>query len=351
MRVVELFSGIGSQTQALKNIGVQHEVVAVCEIDKYAHRSYEAIHGETLNLGDITKVQKLPDCDLLTYSFPCTDLSLAGKQAGLSRNSGTRSGLLWEVERLLKCSTLPKYLLMENVKPLVGDKFIGQFNEWQAFLWSLGYRNFWQVLNAKDYSIPQNRERVFMVSILGECDGYSFPAPVRLEKRLADVLEEEVDEKYFLSEKTIAGFQAHKERNGEKTAAKTSIKIAGTLDQEHEATGRVYDPEGISPTLDTMSGGNRQPKVTIGVSNTLTTVQNDNVVVIPPRIRKLSPLEVWRLMGFTDEAFRKAEAVNSNTQLYKQAGNSIVVQVLEGIFRSLLCEDKGKVEPMQMSLF
>ena len=167
LRLIELFAGIGSQTQALTNIGVPHTVVAISEIDKYAIQSYEAIHGKVNNLGDIKRIKALPSADLWTYSFPCQDISVAGKGAGIKE--GTRSGLLFEVERLLNVAneegTLPKYLLLENVKNLVSKKFKADFDRWLDFLSSLGYTNYWQILNAKDYGIPQNRERVFCVSL------------------------------------------------------------------------------------------------------------------------------------------------------------------------------------------
>lgn len=168
IKVITLFSGIGSQEMALRNLGLDYEVVGISEIDKFAIKSYEAIHEEVHNFGDISKIEELPYCDLLTYSFPCQDLSVAGKQKGIGK--GTRSGLLLEVERLLlkakENGTLPKYLLLENVKNLVGKKFIKDFERWLSFLNSLGYYSNWEVLNAKDYGIPQNRERVFVVSSL-----------------------------------------------------------------------------------------------------------------------------------------------------------------------------------------
>ena len=180
MKIIELFAGIGSQHQALKNLHIEHEVVAISEIDKYAVQSYTALHGQPNNLGDITKIKELPKADLWTYSFPCQDISVAGKQAGIKE--GTRSGLLYEVERLLlkakENNTLPKYLLLENVKNLVGKQFKPQFDKWLEFLSGLGYMNYWQVLNAKHYGIPQNRERVFAVSILG---GVYYKFPEKLE--------------------------------------------------------------------------------------------------------------------------------------------------------------------------
>ena len=139
--VIELFSGIGAQTQSLKNIGIDHKVVGISEIDKFAIKSYEAIHGPTNNMGDITKIEILPDADLLTFSFPCTDLSIAGRMQGMTQ--GTRSGLVWEVLRLLKVSKKPQYLLMENVKNLVGEKFKDGFKSICKELEEMGYTNYW----------------------------------------------------------------------------------------------------------------------------------------------------------------------------------------------------------------
>ena len=195
LKVFEAFSGYGSQSIALRNLGIPHEVVAISEIDKYAIKAYEAIHGSALNLGDISKikVEDVPQHDLFTYSFPCQDLSVAGKQAGLGK--GTRSGLLYECEKIIEYCR-PKYLLLENVKNLVGKKFKPQFDEWLDYLEGLGYTNYWKVLNAKDYGVPQNRERVFVVSILGDHEPFEFPDKMALDKCIADILEDEVDEKY-----------------------------------------------------------------------------------------------------------------------------------------------------------
>ena len=157
LKVIEAFAGVGSQRMALRNLGIEHEVVGIFDIDKYALISYEAVHGECPNLGDISKidVKDIPDHDLFTYSFPCQDLSIAGKQKGMIRGV-TRSGLLYECEKIIE-HCRPKYLLMENVKNLVGKKFKVQFDEWLKFLEDLGYTNYWKVLNAKDYGVPQNR--------------------------------------------------------------------------------------------------------------------------------------------------------------------------------------------------
>ena len=417
IRVFEAFAGYGSQRMALDNLGIEHEIVAISEIDKFAIKSYEAIHGETNNLGDISKikVEDIPDHDLFTYSFPCQDISVAGRQEGFDKGSGTRSGLLWECERVIT-NKKPKYLLMENVKNLVGKKFMKGFQEWIDYLDSVGYSNYWQVLNAKDYGIPQNRERVFMVSILGEHEPFEFPKPTKLEKRLKDILEPEVDEKYYLSTERSKQLISTITDGGADIEPKLrQVARYDTDTRKNSNRFRTYDPNGISPALSTMGGGGLEPHIPEskivasrgrnkenpsdrtkgieleqrlevnenGTSNALTTVQkdnyvvepaiidhlyksrpprvykehsptlrhnsggldvaeprnNDNYVIDPYRIRKLTPLECWRLMGVKDELFYKAQAVNSNTQLYKQAGNSIVVQVLERIFENMFKEE------------
>ena len=213
IRLIEMFAGIGSQAKALTNLGVDFEHHLVCEFDEKAIKSYNAVHGTSFVTSDITKLTgndlNITDTDrytyLLTYSFPCQDLSNAGKGAGMEKGSGTRSGLLWEVERLLdECNELPQVLLMENVPQVHGKKNKNHFDKWIAFLESKGYSNYWQDLNAKDYGIPQSRNRCFMVSILGDYT-YEFPEPVELTLTLKDVLEEDVDEKYYLSDKAIQG--------------------------------------------------------------------------------------------------------------------------------------------------
>ena len=381
IKVIELFAGVGSQAMALRNIGIDYEVIGISEIDKFAFKSYEAIHGKTCNFGDITKINKLPYCDLLTYSFPCQDLSIAGQQKGISKD--TRSGLLLEVERLLlkakENGTLPKYLLLENVKNLVGKKFIKDFERWLSFLNNLGYYSNWEVLNAKDYGIPQNRERVFVVSSL-ENIHYNFPKQVELKSKMKDLLEEKVDDKYYLSEKLLKCFSDTKNRNGFTRGEKFNprklencntafaittragarptdnfiIQLGNLKNTEsfggNPQTGRVYSPDGISPCLNTMQGGGLEPKIlqkahgfnkggikeNIVPALTKSSWQENNFLSDNMRIRKLTPLECWRLMGFRDMDYYAAKSVGiSDAQLYKQAGNSIVVTVLEAIFRNL----------------
>lgn len=213
IRLIELFGGIGSQAMALSKLGVNFEHYRLVEFDKYPVASYNAIHGTNFTPTDITKIHgedlEIVDtdkyCYLMTYSFPCQDLSVAGKQQGMSKGSGTRSGLLWEVERLLnETEHLPQLLLMENVPQVHSKKNKGDFENWIRFLENKGYSNYWQDLNAKDYGVAQNRNRCFMVSILGNYCFY-FPKPHPLTKRMVDYLEDSVDEKYYIdNEKSLA---------------------------------------------------------------------------------------------------------------------------------------------------
>ena len=219
LRVFEAFAGYGSQHMALERMkeqisGFDFKVVGISEIDKYALQAYEAVHGDCPNYGDISKVDwaQVPDFDFFSYSFPCTDISNAGQQKGLEEGSGTRSSLLWECTRAIEAKR-PKYLMMENVKALMSKKFLPEFHKWIAVLEAYGYTNYYRVLNAKDYGVPQNRERVFCISILGDHDLYKFPSPFPLETRLKDILEEEVDDKYVLSETAIQGFLKHNENH------------------------------------------------------------------------------------------------------------------------------------------
>lgn len=374
LKFFSMFSGIGAPEKALENLGINYELVGYSEIDKYASRSYSAIHGvpESKNLGDITKVdaKELPkDIDLVFYGFPCQDISNAGKMKGLFNEDGTqtRSGLFFEALRIIE-ETQPKIAIAENVKNLTSKRFRNQFKIVLDSLEEACYHNYWKVLNAKDFGIPQNRERVFIVSIRKDIDtGFQFPEGFPLEKRLKDILEDEVDEKYYLPDDSI------KVMVGKRCSCSGPevIQIGNccpTKTRDNPNQGRVYDSDGLSPSLNCMEGGNRQPFVMVkeatkkgyaeaiegdsvnleqpnsktrrgrvgkGVAQTLTTSCNQAVVDEDVRLRKLTPKECFRLLGFDDESFHRAEAVNSNSQLYKQAGNSIVVPVLEHIFRAI----------------
>ena len=467
IRLIELFAGYGSQAMALKRIGAKFEHWKVCEFDKYAVASYNAVHGtdfvptdiKNLHGKDLDIYETDKYCYMMTYSFPCTDLSVAGKMAGMKKGSGTRSGLLWEVERLLteiheSNGELPQVLFMENVPQVIAPANINDFHDWQDFLFSIGYTSHVSVLNAKDYGVAQNRERCFMFSFLGEYN-YKFPETISLTKTMRDYLEDEVDEKYYIktekaqklietliadnkiAQKSESGLSVVGSLNPKKecqdrvrvfssdgispglraTDYKDPTKIVESVLQigniAEESTfsnpqiGRVYDSNGCAPTLNTCGGGSHEPKTIVamrgrnpdnpsdrtpgnhveqrlgpnsqGICNALTSVQKDNMVLekaeyiwggmqehqtprtdcICPsitaacgmgggqtpiltekneslyRIRKLTPRECGRLMDVSDEDITKMEKVNSNSQLYKQFGNSIVVGVMVTMFRNL----------------
>lgn len=227
VRVFEAFAGYGSTAISLKRLQrdfpeeVRFEFVGISEIEPYAIAAYNAVHGDTPNFGDISRIDwaQVPDFDLFTMSSPCQDFSSAGKQAGGEEGSGTRSSLLWECRKAILAKR-PKYILFENVSAILSKKFKPGFLKWCAELESYGYANFYQLLNAKDYGIPQNRLRCFMVSILRtEADpnpAYNFPAPFPLKKRLRDVLEENVDESYHLKDEQVQRILAHTEKHKER---------------------------------------------------------------------------------------------------------------------------------------
>lgn len=421
LKVLELFAGIGACSKALENLGIEHEIVDCVEIDKYAVKSFNAVHGTDFEPQDITKWDKDIECDLIMHGSPCQDFSVAGKQAGGDKDSGTRSSLMYETLRIVE-KLKPKYVIWENVKNLLSKKHRHNFDSYLEAMEKLGYKNYYQVLNAKHYGVPQNRERVFTVSILGGGD-FKFPEPIPLEKKLKDVLDKEVDEKYYISDAMMDYFMGvnqkpskfpRKERflaninrknqdignsvttNAGQRPTDNFVKepfIVASRGKEPQVLRTVRNDYGKSIRKEYESGKIKVKRSTMqqleprtdGVTNTITTVQKDNYVAIRTanktgydlatdgdgvdlaypksttrrgrvghgvsktlptsdsqgvldgiRIRKLTPKECWRLMGFTDEDFEKAKKVNSNTQLYKQAGNSIVVNVLEAILKELL---------------
>lgn len=259
LRVFEAFAGYGSQAMALERLARKHpgqfgyEVVGISEIDRYAIQAHRAVHGDHItNYGDIARIDwaQVPDIDLLTYSFPCTNISTAGRQEGLAEGSGTSSSLLWECQRAIE-QKRPKFLLMENVKALTQKKFRPEFERWCATLEALGYKNFWQVINATQCNVPQNRERVFMVSIWGG-QSYEFPQPQELERRLAHVLEPRVDESFYLSQEQVAKIVAHCERKvsegcGFKTNFQTKHGISGAIKTKEGS--REYDTYIVEPQV------------------------------------------------------------------------------------------------------
>lgn len=312
MKVCELFSGIGAPRKALINIGANFETVAISEIDKFAIQSYGLLYGETPNLGDITKIdmELFPSCDLLVYGFPCQDVSMAGRQAGLDEGSNTRSSLLWNCFYFIK-KVKPKYLLLENVRNLVGATHKKNFEKYLAQLSELGYNSTWAILNTNHFELPQNRERVFCLSVLGE-EPPKLPMGIMTEKSIRSICEGNPEEKYYMDKPFIPITPTYNPQSG--------LIQVGNIDMKaNDATKRVYSKDGMCPTLTTMGGGHREPKI----------LEDDG------RVRKLTPRECWKLMGFTDEDFEKVSKL-SNTQLYKQAGNSIGVSVLEEIFRLIV---------------
>lgn len=441
IRLIELFAGYGSQAMSLKKLQNENlltfEHHKVVEFDKYAIKSYNAIHNTNFEVSDIRDIHacdlEITDKDkyhyIMTYSFPCQDLSKAGKQKGMSKGDNTRSGLLWEVERILgecyrdKC--LPDVLLMENVPDVVGQKNYADFMKWYAALEACGYQSYYKILNAKDYGIPQNRERCFMVSILGDYN-YTFLETFKLELRLKDMLEDEVDEKYYISDAKIKYMQETSFNSSsydvvvqDEDVCRTlcardykdpkCVEVGKTDFGNNDSLNRIYSTDGLSPTLKTMQGGHQEPKIADqggqmlatpeatkkgyaladvgdgvyinrphqkrgvvqkGTIQTLKTSCNDVGVVVNDkkrifdvnetfgtlgtncgsstssgggvvtenkslRVRKLTPRECGRLMGVRDEDITKMLEVNSNSQCYKQFGNSIVVDVLYYIFKQM----------------
>ena len=431
IKVLSLFSGIGAFERAFCRIGLDWELVNYCEIDRWASLSYSMVNqcSESLNLRDVRTVtaETVRDrqVDLITYGFPCQDISIAGKQQGFVNDSGesTRSGLFFEALRIIK-ELRPRYAIAENVKALTSTKFKNEFATVLSSLEEAGYNNYWHVLNAKDYGIPQNRERVFIVSIRRDADegDFQFPDKEPLMLRLRDMLEpaESVDEKYYLSteregvRKLIAELEsryrinsntavcvASRGRNPANPSDRTTgspteqrlepnsdgctntlttvqkdnlllvaepgiIQVGNIVDNPNRDSqrGRIYDPSGLAPTLNTVGGGNLEPKITEPVIKKIADLNghqpgevhspdgiaatvcacthgyaNANVAVKTAhtygvRIRKLTPRECWRLMGFMDEEFDRVHGI-SNSQLYKQAGNSIVVNVLSALLSQL----------------
>ena len=448
IKVLSLFSGIGAFERAFCRIGLDWELVNYCEIDRWASLSYSMVNqcDESLNLRDVRTVtaETVRDqhVDLITYGFPCQDISIAGKQQGFVNDSGesTRSGLFFEALRIIK-ELRPRYAIAENVKALTSKKFKNEFAAVLSSLEDAGYNNYWSVLNAKDYGIPQNRERVFIVSIRRDVDegDFQFPDKEPLMLRLRDMLEpaESVDEKYYLSteregvRRLIAELEARYSLPAAARIGETPVlcqigNIAKDPNREH-IQDRIYDPSGLAPTLNTVGGGNLEPKITIdgltrdtqkqkarvfnpsglaasliatdykeppqisvigqlkggekgrvvdrdGIGYTLTATEyKDPLKIAEPvivgsmqahaavktdgicptlteamgmgggqvpvhtygvRIRKLTPRECWCLMGFLDEEFDRVHGI-SNSQLYKQAGNSIVVNVLSALLSQL----------------
>jgi DNA (cytosine-5)-methyltransferase 1 len=311
LRVVTLFSGYGSQELALNYSGVDYENVANSDIFKPANEVYDALHTtEVGNLGDITKIDEntFPDCDLLTYSFPCQDLSIAGNQKGIKE--GTRSGLLYEVERIVKVKQ-PKYLMMENVKNLVSKTHMASFQKHIDFLNSLGYATYWRVLNAADFGCAQNRERVLMMAVMGETKEQVKRRMLRVDNHkkgrvaMRPFIENEVSEKLFID----CEYEGHNPSNQNSVCK----MVAKRTDVKYDQASRIYSIDGASPCI-TKSA----------IPQILT---DDN------EVRFISAREAYRFMGIKDQDIDKMLKTSlSEKQHVSLAGNSICVPVLEAIF-------------------
>lgn len=338
LKVLELFAGIGAASKALANLGIEHEIVDAVEIDKYAIKAFNAIHGTNFEPQDITKWDKDIEVDLIIHGSPCQSFSMAGLQQGGDEGSGTQSSLMYESIRIIK-KLRPKYVVWENVKNLLSKKHRHNFDAYLGVMEKLGYNNYYQVLNAKHYGVPQNRERVFTVSIRndGEFDSYFlFPEPIPLEKHLSDILEDNVDKKYYLTDRFLE--MCLKEDTGKYPRA----------DRFKQAVERVNN-SGVAVTVTTRSGQrptdnfivedfykSRPPRLYEENAPTLRASRIGLKVLRDNHIRRLTPLEAYRLMGFSDIDFDNVKAVGlSDAQLFKTAGNSIVVDVLMAIFKEL----------------
>lgn len=394
MKFLDMFAGIGGFRFAMEQAG--HECVGFCEIDKFARASYKAIHdtkGE-IELHDVTQVteeeiRNIGTVDVICGGFPCQAFSIAGTRRGFEDTRGT---LFFEVARFASILK-PKYLFLENVKGLLNHDNGNTFEVIISTLDELGYDVEWQVLNSKDFGVPQNRERVFIIaSLRGERTRRVFPigregAKFSTESTIniigntksPDSTGVGIRSRVYDSEGLMATLTAtdykgpkqvaipvltpervNKRQNGRRfkedgepmftlTAQdKHGIMIVGKLPGNHSQTSRVYSPEGISPTITTMTGGGHEPKIIqrshgynkggvheIAPTVTSNSYQDNNHVIDGIKIRKLTPRECWRLQGYPDWAFEKAQQVNSNSQLYKQAGNSVTVNVVAEIAKEL----------------
>lgn len=393
--LVELFAGYGSQALALKYLGVPFQRLMISEWAIPSILAYKDLHCPDDNTvlanesryddvlrvlaGGISRDYKTPlteeqlrrmpkkkildvanaayatrnslsICDMvtlnpvfakwhertyvMTYSFPCQSLSLAGKMDGMEEGSGTQSSLLWEVGRLLRDAhengVLPDILLMENVPEVVDKRNIGVFRRWLELLHSLGYRSKWQILNAKDYKVPQNRRRCFMVSWRSD-DYYDFPDPMPLEHQLKDLLEKDVPERYYLSEKKLSYVMSHK-RFGKHTRITDGdcIAMTRTADAGNNWTGDFISEFPVA--YDTYNRKMRTGGITGTVQTRNIPKHQDLIVEEPKRVRKLTELECFRLQGVKREDFERLKVRQSSSSLYHMAGDSIETTCLMAIF-------------------
>jgi DNA (cytosine-5)-methyltransferase 1 len=326
LRVIELFAGIGAWSTALKNLKIDHEVVLAVEKDKHPLTAYNAIHNTEFKPIDIYKLNKydVPDCDVVFYSPQCQAFSFAGAKEGFNDSKG-RGLDFFEALKIIKHKQ-PQFAVMENVKALAGNKFKNEFNIMLKHLEDAGYNNYWKVLNGIDYGMAQNRERVFIVSVRNDIKKvFEFPNQKKLNTRIKDYLSDDVEKDLFFND-----VRTKKLLSTMKTNIIPSKNGIIQVNNPKHSQQRVYDPNGVAPTLaaGNLGGGKEPCKIHIN-----------------GMVRKISPLEMWRLMGFTDESYyiAKNELNNtyyngkdkSKTKLYKMAGNSIIVNVVENLLINL----------------
>ena len=351
LKVLELFGGIGACSKALERLGIDYEIADYVEIDKYAVKSFNAIHNTNFEPQDICKWDKDIEVDLIMHGSPCQDFSIAGKQAGGDKDSGTRSSLMYETIRIIE-KLKPKYVIWENVKNLLSKKHRHNFDAYLETMEQLGYKNYYQVLNAKDYGIPQNRERIFTISIRKDINKvFNFPQKQELKLKLKDILEDKVDDYYYkvcpsmLSalnngkvkditnqnySQTITTKQARWNNGGLIKCSNNYVdKKYNQYIDKYNKIPNLFNPYNSKEIIDVVPTQTTQCGST--TSSSAVTINQGNGIY-----RYLTPKECWLLMGFDKEDYEKASVVCNRTQLYKQAGNSIVVNVLEEILRNLL---------------
>ena len=381
LNVFEGFSGIGVFTIALEEMGIEYNLIGTSEVDKYAILSYDAIHNKSIklsndnlsdnqmisylkkinvgynfstgkseipkqhdeilrlysscknirNYGDIRKINtnNLPDIDLFTYSFPCKNITNEGHQLGFEKDSGTQSSLVWNCEPIIKYKR-PKFLIMENVKNIISKTHISIFNEWCTTLSAYGYKNYWKLFNAKKYGIPQNRERVLMISILNDSIDFKIPNEIPLQLSLIDVLEKnKVDSKYYID--------INEAFNG--LISNLRFNNGYPVVDVREATKKGYTEATIGDTINVAhyNSKTRRGRVGHSVAQTLTTTCYQHVLELDGSVRRLTPKECWRLQLLDDKYFDLVNEIAKipETKLYERAGRTIPITIVKEIYKNL----------------
>lgn len=417
LRVFEAFAGVGSQSMALRNIGVNYEVVGISEVDRYAILAYDAIHNDGIeapkvskdemlkefedkhicynfstdkseipkkveeikkiydahmrskNYGDIRLINpvELPDFDMYTYSFPCKNISVEGKQDGFKEGKDMKSSLVWECKKIIEVKK-PKYLMMENVKNIVSKRHKPTFDEWCEWLKKQGYTNYWKIYNSNKFNVPQNRERVIMISILDEENQFNFPYESEKCIPIIDIIEKENIDKYIIPKDKTDGLvevisknklkeiesvimrdcilYTNKEHKSDINKRNKHFPLCSDSENDcvvlvREATQLGYKIANVGDTVNLNQKNSKTRRGRIGrqESKTLDTSCNQAVILEDFRIKRLSPLECWRLQGIKDEHFYKTQNIGlPESKLYERAGRAITIPVLENIFKMFLGE-------------